>query len=151
MKAKFLIALVFLSNVHAVAQESTPVHMAIVMIGKSAKPVLDLCIFDTADKSENKFDEHTIVLPAGSKTLSNLYSLFQHEEKFDPLKKYDYSFGTFLFVFHFANKQKVKVVAVRNQSVLYFRRMIAVLSPKNDSEALISKEIDYNLLKKIDY
>jgi len=121
------------------------------MIGKTNKPILDLCIVDSTKKEEFKFDEHTIVLYAAKSSLNNIYSSLQSEKRYDSLTKYDYSFGTFLFAFRFENNEKFKIVATRIQSIALFKRIIGTLSLNNQNEATIIKEIEDNLLQRINY
>ena len=149
MKTKFLVILFLIANTKTIAQSSIPIQMGIIMIGKTSKPILDLYVVDSTKKNEFKFDEHTIVLFANKNTLKKIYSAFQDEKRYDSLAKYDYSFGTFLFVFRFDNIEKVKVVATRTQSISFFKKIICSLSSFNSSEVIIIKEIDGNLLRRI--
>lgn len=121
------------------------------MVGKSAKPVLDLCILDSVKNGAYRFDEHTVVLYAAKPVLRNIYFSVSNESEYDSLKKYDYSFGTFHFAFHFENNEKFKIVANRIRSIELFKRIIAALNSKNPDEGLIKKEIEENLLQRINY
>jgi hypothetical protein len=151
MKTTFLIILILLISKQTIAQDNTPKLLSIVMIGKTSKPILDFCIVDSTKKGDFKFDEHIIVLYADRRSLSNIYSSIQSEEKYDSLTKYDYSFGTFLFTFRFESNEKFKIVATRIQSIALFKRIIGTLSPNNQNEVTIIKEIEGNLLQRINY
>ncbi len=148
MKTTFLVFSVVLLSIQAIGQ--VPKSMSIVMIGKTNKPILDVYIADSTTKNEFKFDEHTVVLYTGKNTLGNIYSPFENEKRYDSLTKYDYSFGTFSFVFRFENSEKVKVIATRIQSVALFKKIIGKLSSKDDNEGMIIKEID-DILRRINY
>ena len=115
------------------------------MIGKSAKPILDIYIVDSTCKNEFKFDVHDIDLYADKKTMQKLFTAFQNEEIIDSTKHYDYSFGTFLFSFLYENEKKVKIIANRKQSLLLFKNIITLLSPDDLDETLIIPMIKNNI------
>ncbi len=119
--------------------------MGILMIGKSAKPILDIYIVDSTCKNEFKFDVHDIDLYGDKKTMQKLFTVFQNEEIIDSTKHYDYSFGTFLFSFLYENGKKVKIIANRKQSLLLFKNIITLLSPDDLDETLIIPMIKNNI------
>ena len=127
------------------AQIKTPKIMGILMIGKSAKPILDIYIVDSTCKNEFKFDVHDIDLYGDKKTMQKLFTVFQNEEIIDSTKHYDYSFGTFLFSFLYENGKKVKIIANRKQSLLLFKNIITLLSPDDLDETLIIPMIKNNI------
>lgn len=143
-KVAFTLFAAFFS-IQVVAQIDTPKIMGIVLIGNTAKPILDIYVVDSTKKGEFKFDVHTIVLYTDKSTLSNIYVPFLRERRYDSLIYRDYSFGTFAFYFLFQNGQKIKVVANRTGSKELFQKIINNLSPDSANEAEIIRSVRYNL------
>jgi hypothetical protein len=92
----------------------------------------------------------SVTLYADSSTLRNIYLPFINERRYDSLKKYDYSFGTFRFDFLLDNEEQIIVIGTRVQSAVYLQKIICKLSANNENEVKIIKEIN-DRLGRINY